>query len=173
VIDQSKIHESTGNRFFDAHKYTEAIEEYNKVLSHDPKNTDAMNALGNSYIVLSQPAAAEKMFKASLEIKRSLDALCKLGIIYMGRNSMDSAKINFDEAVAMNSTNPEVYYYTGMFYAYNKQPLPAIKHLETALSYYPDPKYLKNIYANLGKLYLETGNKEESAKYLQKAGVNK
>jgi tetratricopeptide (TPR) repeat protein len=173
VIDQSKIHESTGNRFFDVHKYSKAIEEYNKALSYDPKNTDAMNALGNTYMMLRQLAPAEKLFKASLGIKTSVDALCKLGIIYMGKNDMDSAKVYFDEAIAMNSTNPEVYYYTGMFYAYNKSPQLAIKYLETALGYYPDPKYLNNIYVNLSKLYLEIGNKEESAKYFQKASVKK
>jgi len=84
---------------------------------------------------------------------------------------MDSAQAYFSEAMALDSMNSEVYYYTGMNYAINKQPLLAIKNLETALRYYPDPQYISNIHYNLGKLYLELGNITNAKKELVEAGI--
>jgi len=58
----------------------------------------------------------------------------------------DSAEYYLKSALNQDSTHPQAYYYLGMHYANNKQPLPAIQNLEASLKYYPDPKYLKNIY---------------------------
>lgn len=171
VVDRSGIHISLGNRYFESQNHVSAIEEYTKALTYNPRNTDAMNALANTYMMVGQLNQAEKLFKASLGLKRNVDALCKLGVISMLASNMDSARVYYEQAMELKPTDPQVHYYTGMFYAYNKQPRLAIQHLETALQYYPDPKYIRNIYSNLGKLHIEIGNTDEGKEYLRKVGV--
>jgi len=170
-IYHSNIHISLGNRYFASGDYSNAVNEYKEALTYDPDNTDAMNALGNSYMMLGRPYDAEELFKQSINVNKTADALCKLGVINFRSGRMDSAEIYLTDAIVMDSTDPEAYYYIGMFYAYNKKPELAIKNLEVSLRYYPDPQYLNNIHYNLGKLYLEIRNIKEARKHLLQAGV--
>lgn len=170
-IDYSLIHASLGNRFFASGNYRKAIEEYKEALTHDPKNTDAMNALGNTYVMLGQLNNAMQLFRKSLNIQKSADALCKLGLINVQLGRLDSAQVCFNEAAKLFSTNPEVYYYTGLYYAYSKQPKLAIENFERSLQYYPDPQYINSIHYNLYKLYLEIGEIDEAKKHLLKVDV--
>jgi len=158
IVDYSVIHESFGNRFFEAGNYSKAIEEFKKALTYNPKNTDAINALGNTYMMVGRYTDAIRIFRESLNIERTLDALCKLGIINSQLGRFENAETYFHDAIAVDSTDPEVYYYTGMHYAYSNNPRLAIRNFEISLQYYPDPQYLNSIHYNLGKLYLEIGN---------------
>jgi tetratricopeptide (TPR) repeat protein len=171
TVGRSNMHMSLGNRYFASGSYSQAADAYKEALTDNPQNADAMNALGNTYMVLGKQNEARRLYEKSLKVNVTVDALCKLAIIHVQSGVMDSAELYLSEAVKMDSTNPEVNYYTGMFYAYNKKPRTAISHLETSLQYYPDPQYRKNIHLNLGKLYLEIGNKEKAKKHLLDAGV--
>lgn len=171
IMKNSNVHVSLGNRYFESGEYYKAIIEYQKALKYDPHNGDAMNALANTYLALGQKNKAIMLFKQSLSIKENADAFSKLGIINFQQGMIDSAQIYFAKAITVDSTNPEVYYYIGISHAFGKKPHLAIKYLETSLQYYPDPKYLSNIYYNLGKLYLEVGNKNEAKQHLLKAGL--
>jgi tetratricopeptide (TPR) repeat protein len=171
IVDYSEIHASIGDRFFASGNYSKAIEEYKTALTYNSKNIDAINALSNTYMMLGRHNDAIRLFRQSLNIEKNVDALCKLGIIcsQLGRSKKAEAYLN--DAVALDSTNPEVYYYTGMHYAYYKNPRAAIKNLEISLQYYPDPQYVNSIHYNLGKLYLEIGNINGAKKHLLQAGV--
>lgn len=120
--------------------------------------------------MLNRQNDAIRMYKQSVKIEKNVDAFCKLGIIDFQNGRFDSAKIFFSIALELDATNPEVYYYTGMLYAFTKKPDLAIENLELSLRYYHDPKYINNINYNLGKLYIETGNLEKAKQYLLKAG---
>jgi len=54
TVDDSKIYVSLGNRFFDTGDYVKAAKEYRKALSYNPQNTDAISALGNTYLMINQ-----------------------------------------------------------------------------------------------------------------------
>lgn len=166
----SKIYVSIGNRYFSSGDFSRAIEEYKEALTYDSENTDAMNALANTYMMLGQKINAMQLFRESLNIQKSVDAFCKLGLIHFQLGRLDSAQVCFEEAAQLDSTNPEVHYYRGIYYANSRQPKRAIEHFERSLYYYPDPQYLKSIHYNLGKLYLETGNTIEARKHLLQAG---
>jgi tetratricopeptide (TPR) repeat protein len=173
VVDYSNIHLSLGNRFFDRGDYQKASEEFKAALVLNPKNTDAMNALGNTYMMLKRTDAAKELYIHSLELKTTVDALCKLGIVYLQTGNMDSARICLSEALTQDAVNPEVNYYMGMFYAYNNEPHSAIKYLERSLENYPDPKYMGNIHYNLARLYAEIGDREKAKQHLFRSGIKK
>jgi tetratricopeptide (TPR) repeat protein len=144
-----------GNRYFDAGDYEKAIAEYHKALICKPGNISALNALANTYLALRQKDKAVLLFKESIHMKRNVDAFSKLGIICFQEGMIDSAQYYFAQAITVDSTNPQIYYYIGMTYAIDRKPHKAIENLDFALKLYPDPKYLTDIHYNLGKLYLE------------------
>ena len=168
-VDRSEIHASIGNRYVESANYPKAIEEYVKALKYNTKNTDVINAIGNSYFLMHEYNKAEFVYQQSIQIEKTVDALCKLGLLKMRRNDMDSAKIYFDEALILKPNNPEPYYYIGLYYKLIKQPIIAAEKLETALQYNPDPQYKYSIYYALGKIYQEIGNNDKSVFYLKKA----
>jgi len=169
-VDYNRIQVSLGNRFSESGEYNRAVQEFKKALDYNPQNTDALNALGTTYIMMGKPYDAMRVFRESIHINNNADALCKLGVIYFQFGWMDSAQSCFNDAMIMGSTNPEGYYYIGVYYAFAKQPNLAIKNLETSLQYYPDPKYINSIHYNLGRLYLEINKIEEAKKHLLQAG---
>ncbi len=171
IVDYGEIHASFGNRFFASGNYSKAIEEYKEALTYNSKNIDAINALGNTYMMLGRNIDAIRLFRQSLNIEKNVDALCKLGIILSQLGRLENAEVYFTDAVALDSTNPEVYYYTGMHYVYYNNHRLAIKNLEISLQYYPDPQYINSIHYNLGKLYLEIGNINRAKKHLLQAGL--
>jgi tetratricopeptide (TPR) repeat protein len=173
VVDYSNIHLSLGNRFFDQGDYQKASEEFKQALIRNPENTDAMNALGNTYMMLKQINAAKELYVHSLELEPTVDALCKLGIVYLQTGNMDSARIYLSEAITRDTVNPEVNYYMGMFHAYNNAPRSAIEYLERSLENYPDPKYVENIHYNLARLYAEIGDREKAQQHLLQARIRK
>jgi Tfp pilus assembly protein PilF len=173
ITDYSNIHVSLGNRFFDRGDYRKASEEYKEALTHNPSNTDAMNALGNTYLMLKRTSTAKELFVRSLELKTTVDALCKLGIIHLQTGNMDSAHVYLANAISRDTVNPEVNYYLGMFYAYNDEPHSAIRYLKHALQNYPDPKYVGNIHYNLARLYARIGDNEKAKQHLSKAGIRR
>jgi len=170
-VDYSSIHVSMGNRFFTMGNFQRASAEYNKALTRNPKNTDAINALGNTYMMLKRNDDAKKLYVQSLELLKTTDALCKLGIIHLQSGNLDSAYFYLADAIAVDSTNPEANYYIGMFYAYTQKSDSAINHLEASLRFYPEPQYKKNIHVNLGKLYLEMGNINKAKENFISAGL--
>jgi 4-amino-4-deoxy-L-arabinose transferase-like glycosyltransferase/Flp pilus assembly protein TadD len=172
VVNKSLIHVSLGNRYFEKNDYKQAIAEYNKALKCDSNNIDALNALGNTCMMMGKRGEASVFYKRSLSIAPSLDALCKMGIIHSMQGMNDSAQYYLSAAIAYDSTNPEAYYYLGMHYANNRDHENAISNLERALMYFPEPQYARNIHYNLGKLYITIGEIDKARKHLLEAGIN-
>ncbi len=170
VVDYNRVHVSLGNRYFAAGDFIKASEEYEKALLHNSKSTDAMNALGNTYLLMDRPDDAKRLFMQSLESNVTIDAMCKLGIIYLQSGIMDSAKIYLTGAVKLDSLDSEVNYYTGMYYAYVDQPKSGIEYLERSLQNLPDPEHVANIHYNIARLYSKLGNREKAKYHLLKAG---
>jgi tetratricopeptide (TPR) repeat protein len=171
VIDYCSIHISQGNRFFAIGDFQKAHAEYSEALTKNPNNVDAINALGNTYMMLKRNDDAKQLFVRSLDLTNTTDALCKLGVIHLQSGALDSAHHYLAAAIAVDSTNPEAYYYMGIFHAYGQQSDSAIKCLETSLSYYPEPQYRQNIHVNLGRLYLELGNINKAKEHFMRAGL--
>ena len=171
VVNKSIIHVSLGNRYFEKGNFKKAIEEYKESLTHNPKNTDALNALGNTYMMLGRRNEATELYRKSLSVVPTMDALCKLGIIHSMQGINDSAQYYLNAAIDHDSTNPEAHYYLGMHYANNRKPQNAIHNLELALMHYPEPQYTRNIHYNLGKLYIEIGSLDKAKQHLLEAGI--
>jgi len=168
-VDHSKIHISLGNRYVESAEYTKAIAEYLKALKYNPGNIEAINAAGNSYFLMKEYGKAEFIYQSSIRRERTVDALCKLGLLKIRRNDLDSAKVYFNEAISLKPNHPEPYYYMGLYYKLIKQPAKAIEYLDSALMNNPDPQYLSSIYYILGKTYQDIGDNEKSAMFLKKS----
>jgi 4-amino-4-deoxy-L-arabinose transferase-like glycosyltransferase len=170
IVDYSRVHVSLGNRYFAAGDFVEASTAYEKALRYNPHSTDAMNALGNSYLLMDRLDDAREMFMLSLDSKITIDAMCKLGIIYLQSNVMDSAKAYLTGALVMDSLDSEVNYYTGMYYAFVDQPKLAVEYLERSLQNIPDPEHVANIHYTIARLYAKLGEREKATYHLLQAG---
>ena len=171
TVDYSSIHLSQGNRFFAAGDFPRAKAEYEDAIERNPDNTDAINALGNTLMMLERNDEAKEVFIRSINLLKTTDALCKLGIIHLQSGVLDSAYYYLAEAITLDSTNPEANYYLGMFYAYSQKLDSAVTYLEASLHYYADPQYQKNIHVNLGRLYLEMGDIGKAKEHFIAAGL--
>ncbi len=172
TIDKSIIHATYANYYFDQGKYDKALVEYHQALAHDPGSIKTINALGDTYFKLGQYNDARQIFSKSLRMQDNADARFKLGLINFEQNILDSAQLYFSGAVALDSTDPMIYYYAGMSYAIDKKPHQAIQYLELSLRFHPHPRYISNTHLNIGLSYLEIGNINKAKEHFIKSGMD-
>ncbi len=166
TVNKSDIHATYGHKYFESRDYDLAISEYKKALKYDNENVKTFNSLGVTYIVLGQHDKARKIFFESLKKQENADAYFKLGLINFEEERMDSAQMYFADALMIDSTNSEIYYYYGMSLLFDGKSHSAIEHLESSLQYYPNVRYVDNIHYNLGLLYMNIGDVEKAKKHL-------
>ena len=98
-----------GNTYFDAERYTEAINWYEKALSLDPKNADASTDLGVSYYYTNRADDALKQFENSLRIDpRHTKTLLNKGIVLaFGKQDLNGAAASWQKVVELAPNTPE------------------------------------------------------------------
>jgi tetratricopeptide (TPR) repeat protein len=171
-VDNSMIHATYANHYFEQEQYTEAISEYNKALSFDPANIKTMNALGDTYLKLGAFDDAQRVYLRSLQTQNNADAVFKIGLIHFEHRQLDSAQSYFSQAVQLDSTDPTIFYYAGMAYALDKKARQAIHYLEISLQYHPYARYISNTHLNIGLSYLELDNIPKAKEHLLESGMS-
>jgi cytochrome c-type biogenesis protein CcmH/NrfG len=98
-----------GNLYFDAERYSEAIDWYAKALELDPTNPDVSTDLGVSYYYENQPDKALAQFKRSLEIdpKHTKTMLNQGIVLAFGKQDLEGAARAWQQVVDMTPTSPE------------------------------------------------------------------
>ena len=98
-----------GNTYFDAERYPEAINWYEKALAIDPKNADASTDLGVSYYYTNRADEALKQFENSLRIdpKHAKTLLNKGIVLAFGKQDLNGAAESWRKVVELAPNSPE------------------------------------------------------------------
>ena len=97
------------NTYFDAERYQEAINWYEKGIELDPKNPDASTDLGISYYYTGQADRALKQFEHSLTLDpRHTKTMLNQGIVLaFGKQDLAAAQAAWKQLIALAPDSPE------------------------------------------------------------------
>jgi len=116
----------------------QAVAEYEKVLSLDPKNGAAYNALGYTFLRQKDYAAAEQNFKKQIAVTPDdPNAYDSLGDCYAERGRMDEAMALFQKALQTDSTFSASRFKLAQAYEKKQMPETAIYHYEKLIALTP------------------------------------
>jgi len=114
-------------------RHDEAIEEFNKTISIDPRYVKAYNAKGVSYDRLGQFQKAAEAYGAALKFDSGLDYVYNnLGYSYLLQENYDAAVEAFNKAVQLNGGSSRMRNNLGMAYAMKGEVNLAMREFEQA-----------------------------------------
>ena len=147
--------------------YSEAINEYEKIIKIDPNDPAAYNNLGAIYFKINNLLKAEEMYKKAIDKKLNLkDSYNNLiFILYKDNKFQEGIKIG-EKAILTGMESSHLLNSMGLIYT-------AVGKYDDAISVLKKAIYLdnKNIYAyiNLGIAFQKKGMNEEGLSILKKA----
>jgi tetratricopeptide (TPR) repeat protein len=102
-------HVQLANVYFDAERWEDAIEWYEKALVLDPNNPDVSTDLGVSYYYTNRPDEALARFERSLKIdpKHTKTMLNKGIVLAFGKQDLRSAAEEWKKVVELAPDSPE------------------------------------------------------------------
>ncbi len=97
------------NVYFDAERWDDAIQWYQRALEIDPKNPDASTDLGVSYYYTNRTAQALQRFEESLKIdpKHTKTLLNKGIVLAFGKQDLNAAAVEWQKVVDLAPNSPE------------------------------------------------------------------
>ena len=100
----------------------QTIEELKTIIEKDPKNLQALIALGNIYYDGQKFEEALVYYKKALEIDPKISAVwTDMGTMYHQLGKVDSSIICFQKGVDFDSKNKAAWFNLGLVYAYDKK----------------------------------------------------
>jgi tetratricopeptide (TPR) repeat protein len=175
VEDRSDIRFDYGIALQTTGQLDAAIAEYKKVMTADPKNADAIYAIGTAYQQKKNYAQAEASYKSALAIKpgyadaskalvdlKTLQASSQLEEAIKAYNNKQYpvALTKLDATLAKNPQDAMAYYYKGLVYDAQKKTSSAVQNYRSATRYKPD---FSDAYYALG-VDLDTAKDSSGAK---------
>ena len=153
-----------GRIYYQEQRYSEAVEQFESVLSRDASNYRAHDNLGLAYDAMGQDALALKHYFAALDLvykdHPEYDwVYANLADHFLRRGDFAKAFQLAAEAAKRNPASARNFYLTGKaMWNLDKieQSVRWLKQAETLDANYPEPRYL------LGQIYRKTGKTEDS-----------
>ena len=107
--DDAATRVELGNLYFDAGRYTDAIQWYDGALSVNPKDINASTDLGIAYYYTNQPDLALAQFQKSLAIDpRHAKTLLNIGIVRaFGKEDLEGAAQAWQKVIELAPGSPE------------------------------------------------------------------
>lgn len=100
----------------------ETIAELKTILEKDPKNLQALIALGNLYYDGQKFEEAIAYYKKALEIDPKISAVwTDMGTMYHQLGKVDSSITCYQKAIDLDSKNKSAWFNLGLVYAYDKK----------------------------------------------------
>ena len=151
-----------GQLYYSQKEYQKAIEQYQFILTMEPKNAEIMSILGSLYLEINDRPKAIEYFQMSIDIDPEHDgSLNSLGYIYAEEG------INLDQAVNMVKKALELKpdnggYMDSLGWVYYKKGMygEALDYLNKAIHLFEDPV----IYDHLGDVYHKLNEKDNAIK---------
>jgi tetratricopeptide (TPR) repeat protein len=97
------------NAYFDAERFKDAIQWYERTVKLDPKNVDANTDLGVSYYYESRADEALATFERSLQLdpKHTKTLLNKGIVLAFGKEDLKAAAVEWQKVVELAPASPE------------------------------------------------------------------
>lgn len=147
-------------------KFSEALEEYQRILEKHPDITQLYDKIGLCYYRLNDYENAVEYFKKMLEKEPdSHDTLINLSAIYFEQGNLDKGMKYFEQLDKNVLTDSTLFYNLGILFFKNNQIELAIEHLSRSLEL--NPKYV-DAYYQLGLACLNKGDVERAKANFEK-----
>lgn len=157
---------SKGDDLYKQEKYTEALQEYQGVLTENPDLYQAHDKIGLCYYRLDDYENAIEAFKLMLEKEpQSKDTLINLSAIYFEKGDLEKGMKYFKQLDEKTLTDSATFYNIGILLFKNGQIDMAIDYLQKCLAL--DPNSVDGHY-QLGLANLNKDDMEEAKKNLAK-----
>jgi len=158
--DYRDAYDLVGNIFFKVGDFKSSLEAYDKALQIDPKDATAHFNLAFMYSMMNDLSRAEEHFRQAIQNENqvagerekskiskneldvslvvlnrpiSFEAHKALGKIYLQQNQKDKALEEFENAIALESSDPESYYEAGKILWDQKKSAKAVMYFEKYL----------------------------------------
>jgi tetratricopeptide (TPR) repeat protein len=157
---------SKGNDLYQAKKYAEALQEYQKVLAENQDMHQTHERIGLCYFRLGDLDNAIKAFKMMLEKEpQARNVLLNLSAILLEKGNLEEGMKYFKQLDEETINDHSMFYNIGVL-------LFAREQMEQAIDYFKkcaarDPNYV-DAYYQMALAYLNQGNMEEAKKNFQK-----
>lgn len=157
---------SKGNDLYQAKKYAEALQEYQKVLAENQDMHQTHERIGLCHYRLGDLDNAIKAFKMMLEKEpRARNVLVNLSAILLEKGNLEEGMKYFKQLDEETINDHSMFYNIGVL-------LFAREQMEQAIDYFKkcaarDPNYV-DAYYQMALAYLNQGNMEEAKKNFQK-----
>ncbi len=167
-IDSSRIFFYRGNTWNDMKEYNNAINDYTKAISINPKYDEAYNSRGLTYQKKGEYDKAIEEYTATLKINQNFTcAYINRGCVYRTKNDYDKAITDYNSAVKIDSKNPLSYLGRGDVYQETGEYDKAIKDYTKTIQLGLEHEcllcsYLFRAYHSRGDLYLYLGKYDEA-----------
>ena len=161
-VTLGRIHEDAG-------QHDLAVQEFQKVLSQDARNAEALSGMAHAQENAAQVAQAEETFKKAIALRpENWDAYNSLALFYDRQNRYQNAIQEVQTAIQMAPDNSQLYTNLGAFYLdigdERSRPL-AEQALKKSIALNPSYPAL----ANLGALLYDEKRYAEAAEATEKA----
>ncbi len=143
-----KAHFAHANEFFNADKFDEAIEYYNKSIIGS-ETCQAYFNRGLAFAAKKDDVNAEKSYRKALEISPTYaKAYFMLGALHKEQNKLEEAVIELGKALELDPNYFDAYLYKARIHTDTRQYKEAIQLFTKAMSLQPDNTQCKLDYAN-------------------------
>jgi Tfp pilus assembly protein PilF len=154
------------SKAFESKNQKELFNVAGQVLSQNPHDAQALNALALHHIQRGEWGAARLLIERALEKNKNIAGLYNnLGVIDLREDSLESAYLNFKTAYSIDSRNSNVLNNLGSIYIKYLDYGKAERPIEDAYSFMPESLSVTNNYAILKR---SLGQYDESARLYKK-----
>lgn len=133
------------------------IAELRNFLSDNPRNIQAMVALGDLYYEGKQISEAIEVFEEAVKFEpKSVHIQNDLGGLYMQTGAFDLALEKFQKALDIDPNHLNSLFYTGIIYRYSKKDnKKALEIFEGLLAKNPEPEMIRLVKDEISKIKTE------------------
>ena len=165
--NKARPYNNRGDALVDQKKYTEALSDFNKAISINPKYSMAYYNRGTIYEKEKKYEEALTDFNTSIRYRHDFDkAYNNRGTIYKLMNRLDEAMADYQQAIELNPSYTMAYNNRGTVHIMQNQLPYAVEDLNKAIELKPD---FAEAYANRGIAHMKMGKQQEGCADLKKA----
>jgi len=160
------VHFNRGRVYSALNRFDAARSSYRRAIELDPQYPEARQRLGDIEYQYGRVRSALDLYREEEKIDPTSQLYVNMGLIYTKLGKVDSARMAYDRAVALDSTDANAHMMYGQFLEETGNLEAALTQSRKALSIEPDrPNYQFAV----GSQLFQLGQLEEAATYLKQA----
>jgi tetratricopeptide (TPR) repeat protein len=160
------VHFNRGRVYTALNRIEAARTSYRRAIELDPQYPEARQRLGDIEYQRGAVQKALALYREEEQIDPTSQLYVNMGLIYTRLGKVDSARMAYDKAVALDSTDANAHMMYGQFLEETGDLEAALTHSRAALSIEPDrPNYQFAV----GSQLFQLGRLEDAAEYLRQA----